>query len=236
MKVITTAIKNEGGSLMTRTLMMNDLKAMKRDPMLMMVLAMPFLMILVFHLAINLLSFLVPFKTAFIYLFANLMPMTAGGILGLQILEDKDQQLLRFYAVTPLTLKGYFLYKGIVTFLITFLGTAIIYIGITGQIPLEMVFYEALIGVLCTFGMGKIAKNKVQGMVLFKPMDSLALLPCMRLLGDNRYDKLLKLLPWDYTYQVEVMHEQNLGVYLIYLLVVICLILVIVKHLSINDQ
>lgn len=221
---------------MTRTLMINDLKAMKRDPMLVMVLVMPFLMILVFHVTMQLLRFLVPFKTAFVYLFANLMPMTAGGILGLQILEDKDQQLLRFYAVTPLTLKGYFLYKGMLTFLITFLGTAIIYIGITGRMPLEMVFYEALIGVLCTFAIGKIAKNKVQGMVLFKPMDSLALLPCMRLLGDNRYDSLLKLLPWDYTYQVEVMSDQSIGTYLIYLLSVSCLIFVIVRRLSMNDQ
>lgn len=221
---------------MTRILMINDLKAMKRDPMLVMVLVMPFLMILVFHVAMQLLRFLVPFKTAFVYLFANLMPMTAGGILGLQILEDKDQQLLRFYAVAPLTLKGYFLYKGMLTFLITFLGTAIIYVGITGRMPLEMVFYEALIGVLCTFAIGKIAKNKVQGMVLFKPMDSLALLPCMRLLGDNRYDSLLKLLPWDYTYQVEVMSDQSIGTYLIYLLSVSCLIFVIVRRLSMNDQ
>ena len=221
---------------MTRTLMINDLKAMKRDPMLVMVLLMPFLMIIVFQVAMHILSFLAPYKTAFIYLFANLMPMTAGGILGLQTLEDKDQQLLRFYAVTPLRLKGYFLYKGILTFLITFLGTAIIYIGLTGRLPLEMVFYEAVIGVLCTFAIGKIAKNKVQGMVLFKPLDSLALLPCMRLLGENRYDRLLKLLPWDYTYQVEVMNEQHIVTYFIYLAVVICLIFAVVRSLSMSDQ
>jgi len=137
--------------------------------------------------------------------------------------------------VTPLTLKGYFIYKGIVTFLITFFGTMLIYIGITGRIPLDMIFFEALIGVLCTFIMGKIAKNKVQGMVLFKPADSLALLPCLRLLGENRYDKLLRILPWDYTYQVEVMNNKDMGVYLFYLLFVICLIIIIVRSLSIND-
>lgn len=208
---------------MIRTLIKNDIAYIKSDPMVWMTLCMPVLMIIGYYVLTGYFDFIALYKTPLSYLFINIMPMTAGGVLGLRILEEKDGQLLRYYAITPLTLRGYFVYRSMLSFSISFIGTTIICIGIMRTVPLLLVFYESLIGVLCTFAMGKIARNKIQGMVLFKPLDSLVLLPCIRLLGENKYDGLLKIMPWDYSYKMVVENSWNILQFMIYVFGIIVL-------------
>lgn len=203
---------------MIRTLIKNDMTYIKSDPMVWMTLCMPVLMIIGYYVLTGYFDFIASYKVPLSYLFINLMPMTAGSVLGLRILEEKDEQLLSYYAITPLTLRGYFIYRSMLSFSISFIGTTIICIGIMRTVPILLVFYESLIGVLCTFAIGRIAKNKIQGMVLFKPLDSLALLPCIRLLGDNAYDGLLKIMPWDYSYRMIVESNGSILQFMIYVL------------------
>lgn len=219
---------------MIKTLVRNDIAYIKSDPMVWMTLCIPILTVIGYHLLTSYLEFLVPYKSPLTYIFINIMPMTTGGVLGLRILEEKDGQLLRYYAVTPLTLTGYFLYRSILSFVISFVGTAFICIGIMGKLPLLLIFYEALIGVLCTFAIGKIAKNKIQGMVLFKPMDSLVILPCIRLLGESQYDGLLRMMPWDLSYQVIVGNEWSYTLFMIYLVMIVIMIGSLIKWMRID--
>lgn len=206
-----------------KNLIKNDIAYIKSDPMMWMTLCIPPLTIIGYYVLIGYFDFIVPYKAPLTYLFINIMPMTTGGVLGLRILEEKDQQLLRYYAITLLTLRGYFIYRSILSFVISFIGTTIICIGLMGTVPLLLVVYEALLGVLCTFAMGTIAKNKIQGIVLFKPLNSLILLPCIRLLGDNEYDNLLKIMPWDYSYKILVENSWSMLQYILHLFSIILL-------------
>lgn len=194
---------------------------MKKDPMVWAVMLMPVLIIGAYKGILHSLVWIQEYQNPLAYFFVSITVMSIGGVLGLRVLDDKDEQLLRFFAITPLRLSGYFLYKSGFSFVMSLVGAALIFQGVSQSMPLAMIFYQGLIGVLCTLGMGRIAKNKVQGMVLFKPLNTLGLLPCIRLLGENRYDIVLGIMPWDLTYQVIVNGQWHVGKYMLYVAVVV---------------
>ena len=83
---------------MINTLIRNDIAYIKSDPMVWMTLCIPILTVIGYHVLTSCFEFLEPYRAPLTYIFINIMPMTTGGVLGLRILEEKDGQLLRYYA------------------------------------------------------------------------------------------------------------------------------------------
>ncbi len=194
---------------------------MKKDPMMWMIVLMPALCITIYQLGMHYLSFLHPYSRVLQYMLIGMCTSFAGIIFALRMLDEKDEHLLSFYAVSPIGIKGYLLYRGGMSFVISGAITSLTSLGIMGSISINSVIYGSLLGILLTLVVGNLAQNKIQGMILAKATGLLVVLPCIRQLGDNSKDWLLVFLPWDYLYKMIVLQERRVTTYMIYCMVMV---------------
>ena len=221
---------------MISTLLKNDIKYMKKDPMMIMTLFLPFILIIVYQGFVNGLpiifeeivkSYISFYEKPLQYVMITMGSSMPGVVMSLRILDDKDEHMLAFYAISPLRLSGYFLYRSIGSSIVSFLAAIIACLGIMGSVPIVFVGYVTALGVLLTLTIGILAKNKLQGMVCMKLTGIVVILPCIRLLGENEMNWILKCQPWDYAYQLmmqEGVNAINSGLYL-GLIIGVCLLL-----------
>lgn len=201
---------------MLKILIKNDLVYMKKDPMMWMIALMPALCIIIYQLGMYYLSFLQPYGGVLQYMLIGMCSSFAGILFALRMLDEKDEHLMSFYAVSPLGIKGYLLYRGGVSSVISGVITGITSLGIIGRVSINTVIYGSLLGLLLTLVVGNLAQNKIQGMILAKATGLLVVLPCIRQLGDNSKDWLLVFLPWDYLYKIIVLQEKHVTTYMMY--------------------
>lgn len=196
---------------MTGTLLKNDFKYMKKDPMMIMTLFLPFILILVYQGIVNGLPmvfgeivrpYIILYERPLQYVMITMGSSMPGIVMSLRILDDKDEHMLAFYAISPLRLSGYMLYRSIGSAILSFLAAIIACLGIMGSVPFVFVVYVTALGLLLTLAIGILAKNKLQGMVCMKLTGIVVMLPCIRLLGANEMNWILKCQPWDYAYQL----------------------------------
>ena len=108
------------------------------------------------------------------------------------------------------------------------MGAAIIAcLGIMGNIPGIYVLYVTILGLLLTLAIGGLAKNKLQGMVCMKLTGVVVILPCVRLLGENQMNWVLKYQPWDYAYQLIMKESINIGNCMLYVVIALGLCLML---------
>ncbi|WP_163579378.1 hypothetical protein [Gracilibacillus saliphilus] len=163
-------------------LSLNDLKNIRRDPMLLFIILGPILLTFLFrfglpivdkllhsHFSFNLLAF----KELIMGFIMLLVPFLVGILIGLIILDEKDENLLVYYAVTPITKQGYLYYRLAMPFVLSFLLTIFMWAFI-GFIELDVIkllpvaVVTALEAPLITLAMAVFASNKVEGLAISK--------------------------------------------------------------------
>lgn len=168
-----------------------DLKNVSRDSMLLIAVAVPFILaflmrpglLLVREVLLRELSFELSEYYGLIMSFLILVtPMMIGMLSGFLMLDERDENILSFYSVTPLSKSGYLLYRitapAIVTFVLSFF--VFYYIGILDYriellIPVLMVC--ALETPMVALFLAAFASNKVEGLALTKAFGILLLSP-----------------------------------------------------------
>ncbi|OXS56971.1 hypothetical protein B1A99_19165 [Cohnella sp. CIP 111063] len=162
-------------------LLKHDLRNMARDPLLLFMLIGPLLLILAVRTGsaygTDLLqsagSFDLLRYTDLITVFMMLLiPILIGTMTGLFILDERDEQLIGLYAVTPIRKQGYFLYRlALPTLLGLAMSTLFLLAGGVAQRQFEnmgvlgMLALEAPIFALF---LATAAANKVEGLALSK--------------------------------------------------------------------
>lgn len=105
--------------IQTVQMLRRDLKQVGRDPMLAFITVAPFLLVLALKYGVPILSSLLltaDFRLSDHYgiLYGTsilLIPLVIGVMAGLMMLDERDEQLIAYYSVTPLTQKGYFVHR-----------------------------------------------------------------------------------------------------------------------------
>src|SRR5690606_476613 len=101
-------------------------------------------------------------------------PLLQGAMLGLQILDDKDQHTLTALRVTPVPPLAYPAYRAGLTIVVTAVMVPLA-LAITGMatpmlvlkaIPIGIV--GGLLGVVCGLTMASMANNKIEGLALYR--------------------------------------------------------------------
>nr|WP_302599214.1 hypothetical protein [uncultured Cellulosilyticum sp.] len=221
---------------MIKVLLKNDLKYMKKDPMMIVTLLLPFILIgvykgivrglpIVFGEGIG--TYINLYMKLLQYVMITMGSSMPGVVMSLRILDDKDEHMLAFYAVSPLKLSGYFLYRSIGSAVLSMGAAIIACLGIMGNIPGIYVLYVTILGLLLTLAIGGLAKNKLQGMVCMKLTGVVVILPCVRLLGENQMNWVLKYQPWDYAYQLIMKESINIGNCMLYVVIALGLCLML---------
>ncbi|MCY9514691.1 ABC transporter permease [Paenibacillus apiarius] len=101
-------------------LLLSDMKQVKRDPMLIFIAVAPLLLVLALKYGVPLVSAQFAAQARFDLtvhygvLFGTsvlLIPLVIGVMAGLLMLDERDEQLIAYYAITPLSQKGYFIHR-----------------------------------------------------------------------------------------------------------------------------
>ena len=189
----------------------NDLKSIKRDSLLVYMLVIPPIMVLAVRLVLPWLtnrvseSFgfdLVPYYPVLLsFFFVLQLPLVFGLLVGLLILDERDDDTLTALRVTPVSTTGYTLYRvGTAALLST--TYIILALPLTGLIPPGLmpavVPVAILSGLLAPFFglvLATLASNKVEGLALMKALGIFLLGPLAAYFIGSDWQLLAGILP-----------------------------------------
>ncbi len=168
-----------------------DMKNITRDSMLLIAVIAPFLLAFamryglpfIITVLVREISFdLSPYMGLIMSVIVLITPLMMGMLSGFLILDERDENILTFFSVTPITKSGYLFYRiAMPTFLSLLLSFFVFYfIGIVDMSLAKL----APVLVLCALEspmialfLGAFASNKVEGLALTKALGILFLAP-----------------------------------------------------------
>ncbi len=157
-----------------------DLKNWLRDPMLAFFAAVPLFYAVLGRLAVPYVADLLapgfeltPYYPLVLGVFLFLAPLTFGFVTGFFILEERDQNVLAALLTTPLTGRGYLLYRSISVTVVTF-ALMFLTVPLVGLLPVPVTLLVGIcaVGSLWTFAcallLSAFASNTVEGVAVSK--------------------------------------------------------------------
>lgn len=159
-----------------------DIKNVLRDPMLLLSLIGPLFLAAAMRFLLPLGAALLQqqsgfdlsahylFMVSFLTLFT---PMMIGTLVGLIILDERDDNMLQYYAVTPLSKSGYLAHRlvspAILSFLVTFPVLALAgLVRLNYAAVIAVVLMASLQAPFTALILGSFAGNKIEGLTLAK--------------------------------------------------------------------
>ncbi|WP_273834873.1 ABC transporter [Halococcus sp. PRR34] len=111
-------------------------------------------------------------------------PAIYGFVVGMFVLEDREQGVLAAYRVSPLSARGYLLYRGGTAYVLSLLATlpALAVIGLVPVSPAVLIGTAAvsvLGGPVLALGFGTLASNTIEGLAISKLVNVLVLGPAV---------------------------------------------------------
>jgi len=190
------------------TLYRGDIVNIRRDSLMQFLLVYPLLLGL-------LMRWLIPWLTAGLmdtfdltlyYLFIAsffgliIMPDLAGSLVGLLLLDERDENTLTALLVTPMPITTYVLYRVVTPTLISFIGILVLVPLIGIDVPpmgaLVVLALSASLGApIFTLILASLAKNKVEGMAIMKGMGVLLMAPMIAWFVPEPWQWLLGIFP-----------------------------------------
>ncbi|MFW5791006.1 MAG: ABC transporter permease [Bacillota bacterium] len=211
-----------------------DFKNISRDFMLLFILISPAVIAVAFNFIIpfadNLLTAELGFQLSdhniFIMAFIiMLVPMMYGMMIGFIILEERDENILSYLFVTPLSKIEYILYRtGFAMVMSTGFNIFILYyldlVEVRLLWSLPVLILSALNAILLVLIILVFAENKVEGFAVTKGAGVLFLAPLIGYLIESNFRYLAGLLPpyWISESFISIYNNQDQGNYFIYLL------------------
>jgi fluoroquinolone transport system permease protein len=189
----------------------NDLRSVLRDPLLLYMLLIPPLMVLLVRLilptAADYLSAsfgfdLTPYYPLLLSLFFVLqVPLLFGVLVGLMVLDERDDDTLTALRVTPVSMTGYALYRGGAAVLLSFL-TVLLALPTSGFVPAPLLpavapvaLLSALLAPNFALALAAFARNKVEGLALMKGLSVFMFGPLAAYFIGSGWQLLLGVFP-----------------------------------------
>lgn len=190
-------------------LCLKDLKNIYREPMLLMSLIAPVLLIVIINLFVpwlaGFLNTSYQFNLVIYYnligsVFMTISPFIVGILGGLLILDEKEENIIIAYTVTPLGKNGYILYRLLLPgfFCMILMMIIVPFISIVNFSFLQMipiVFISSLLAPIISLFMATFGSNKVEGLTLTKIIGIFIFFPVIRYFFHNAVTNSAKVLP-----------------------------------------
>jgi fluoroquinolone transport system permease protein len=188
-----------------RTLAGAELRNVRRDSLLRWMAAFPILLALLLRWLVPLIDATIeldlqPYYVLIMSTYAVLAsPVLIGFIVGMLLLDERDDRTLQAIRVTPLSMRQYLSWKLSLPTAVTTLLT-LMCLPLTGLAAFQVNFTAAaLVGALwapiLALAMATFAKDKLQGFVLMRVTNALLLIPVGVWFFDARWEPLFALLP-----------------------------------------
>lgn len=215
------------------SLLRSDMKNILRDPILAFVILTPFIAALASRWGLPYLTDLLETHlsfdlTAYYVLIASILimttPMMFGFVTGFLLLDERDEQILNFIAITPLSKKGYLLYRftfplaaSFVLSIIVLLISNLVQFELFKIIPIS--FLAALQAPMLALILAAFASNKVEGLALFKGVNMMyAVGPVGGYLISAKWHLLLGVFPPYWVTRAFMASYQNPVQYSLYII------------------
>lgn len=204
-----------------KKLIIGDIKNITRDSLLIITILAPILLALFIKFFIPLVNSMLyermgfklsPYYNIIMGTAFMLIPMIIGCMAGFILLEDKDENVLSYFEITPLRKKGYLIYRLTSPIILSvFLSVFLFYFSNLIKISFIKVILIIVIASMeapiITLILGSIAENRVEGLALSKLIGIFFALPIILSLVDIKYKWLLGFFP---TYWIPKMLNGNL--------------------------
>ncbi len=231
---------------LVRTLGANDLKNITRDSLLRWMVVIPIFCALLLRWAVPVViertqippEYIPSLKILLMCGFSILTnPLLIGFVIGMLLLDERDDGTLIALRVTPMSMGNYLAYKLVLPSVISVLMTFITF-PLAGILPFKyeyipIILVASLLGPVCALAMAAFAQNKVQGFALIKALNVVLFPPFVA------YFFYLAESPWEYAFGIfptfwllEAFWRAETGSsYLLFLLVAAGIHLVLLKWL-----
>ena len=186
-----------------------DLKNVRRDDLLVWIVALVFLMVLLLRFGAPALTAVLQQRlgfdlTAYYGLvmsgFVGIAPGIAGLVIGFLLLDERDDRTLTALLVTPMPVTGYLLYRVTAPFVLGFVITAATY-PLVGLAPLSLPDLLA-VAALASFGgpltalfLAIFAENKIAGLALVKVLNTINMIPVLAYFVRSEWQLVAGLVP-----------------------------------------
>lgn len=170
-----------------------DLRQVTRDSMLAMVLFAPILLILLVRYGVPFITVLLVEELTFdlsIYydlilsFVLVLIPLMLGTLTGFMMLDERDENLIQYYAITPLTKIGYFIYRLTLPLVLSILYNVLLLAfgqldSSSLSVTLPAILMLAVEAPIITLVLVAFANNKVEGLALSKGLGLIVFIPAV---------------------------------------------------------
>lgn len=195
---------------MIATLLETDLRKLARDPVLLVAALLPAILALVLRLSLPaielaLANLSVPFELSphlptIVAGALTVSVMMAGWIVGFFLLEDREQNMLTVLGVTPLTRRGFLLWRLTLPIVISTIGSMVVLgcDGVSMLDPARAVVAALLLSLAApgfALALVAFADNEVEGLAISKFGGLVFMLPLLSLYLDGAWQWLFVLLP-----------------------------------------
>lgn len=190
---------------------LNDLKSIRREPLLLYMLVIPPVMVLVLRLVLprattylsaNFGFDLLPYYPMLLsFFFVLQIPLLFGVLVGLLVLDERDDDTLTALRVTPISMRGYALYRGTGAVLLSFVYVllALLLSGfVSPSLALAVAAVALLAGLMAAvfaLTVATFASNKVEGLALTKGLSVFMLGPLAAYFVPTNWQLFFGLLP-----------------------------------------
>ena len=189
------------------TLAWGDLKNISRDSFLVMIYCIPIFIAVLFHFGIPLVSRLVSqwldlteYYRFIMSFLAFITPSFVGMIMGFILLDERDEDILSYIAVTPLSKAGYLGYRIISPMFISIIVTyLVLFIAHLSPVPvirlIPVVIMAAMEAPILALFLAAFANNKVEGLAVYKLTSLIYLAPAVGYFIKSGWAYLAGILP-----------------------------------------
>ncbi len=193
-----------------RKLLLNDIRNIIRDRLLLYTaFLIPLIIIIFTRLVIPWLSEnVVPLQQYYSLLFMLIVitiPMMFGFVIGFLIMDERDENLLTVLRVMPISRNTYLIYRmlfvsilSLVYILLFPLLTGLIDIGFIDYLPIGVLlaFLTPVLGLVANI----VATNKVQAFAVFKTLGGVFYIPLFAFFINNDFKYILGIIPNFWTF------------------------------------
>lgn len=191
-------------------LMRAESRSMKNDPILVITLLVPVLIILMFRYGYPLFEVwlqgrsgfdLSPYRVLMLSILVLITPMMIGMLSGFMLLDDKEDKILDYLSVTPLTPTLYLRWRIMVPLVLSvFLTPLVILLTNLAPVPFPIVIGATLMASLeapfLSIMLAQVCQNKVEGLAVAKATGIFFCAPIAAWLLPQPWSLLMYVVPF----------------------------------------
>ncbi len=212
-------------------LCINDFKNIFRDKSLIVIFFIPLLFILMLRyiLPVIILEFPVVEEYKFLILtfFCTMTVVFPAFIISFIMLDERDENVLTVLRIVPVSPLTFIVYRMMFVFLFGFAFSALT-MFLSGAINISagniflISFLLSMMSPIATLFVVSIAKNKIEGVTIFKGLNFVLMLPLLSFFTESVWRNLIGIVPVYWTYRIMYNIINNYNILILVLISFVC--------------